>query len=305
MELLVLNYHYFREVKYKNGIYPISEDEFIKQVEYLDSHYKIISQEELREIVKSKKNYNDKFSLLTFDDGLKEQMKAFEILKNKGLSGVFYVITDAIENNICIDVHKIHHIRSLLNDLKLYDKLDKSFNISGFNFNFNQLKSQYKYDNLLSQKVKYFLNFILDSNDKHSFINELFTIYVDDESDFSKKLYMNIEDLKKLSTSGMLGSHSASHSPLSQMSDDLIKNNIHRSLNFFQNIGISNIPSISYPYGGRSAVDERVAKISNDCGFEFGITMFRGVNSFEYISQNKMLLKRISCSDLQIEMDKK
>jgi len=55
MELLVLNYHYFREVKYKSGIYPISEDEFIKQVEYLDSHYKIISQEELREIVKSKK----------------------------------------------------------------------------------------------------------------------------------------------------------------------------------------------------------------------------------------------------------
>lgn len=298
MELLIVNYHYFREVKYKSGIYPISEEEFIEQVEYLDSNYKIISQEELKEIIKNKKNYTTKFSLLTFDDGLKEQMKAFEILIKMELSAVFYVTTDSIENNTCVDVHKVHHIRSFLNDSKLYDELDKSFDISGFNFNFNLLNSQYKYDDILAKKVKYFLNFVLNSNEKKGFIDDLFAIYVNNQENFSKKLYMSIEDLQKLSTSGMLGTHCASHNPLAQMSDDLIKNDIQRSLDFFANIGINNIPSISYPYGGKTAVDERVAKISNDFGFDFGLTMFRGVNLFEYINQNKMLLKRISCSDL-------
>lgn len=298
MELLIVNYHYFREEKYQSGIYPVSEKEFIEQLEFLKDNYKVLSQAELIEIINSQQDYNQKFVLITFDDGLKEQMKAYQILRQMNLNAIFYVTTDSIERHTCVDVHKIHYIRSLLNDSELYKKLDERFKISSFNFDQKVLNTQYKYDELLSQKVKYYLNFVLQPEERGKFINHLFNLYVEDEFAFANKLYMSIDDIRELSLSGMLGTHCASHQPLSKMSEEMINIDIERSLNFFQKIGIDKIFSISYPYGGKTAVDNRVVKQAKKLGFDFGLTMFRGTNDYKYIKNNKMSLQRISCSDL-------
>jgi peptidoglycan/xylan/chitin deacetylase (PgdA/CDA1 family) len=300
MKLLIVNYHYFRNEKYKNGIYPISTVEFEDQLEYLDNKYTLISQAELDCMIKNKKNYNDDFSLITFDDGLLEQMSAFEIMLIKGIPGVFYITTDAIKYNKCVDVHKLHYIRSILDDNEIYDNLDKLYEIDNYEFDINTLGSQYKYDNELSQKIKYFVNFILDSQCRAKFIDEIFSSIVADEVDFSKKLYMSDGDILELSKNDMLGTHSASHQALAGLTDVNIRSDIGKSMDYFKSLGINNIPSISYPYGGTTAVNKRVVNISKEFNFNFGLTMSRGVNCGKDIFNNKMLLRRISCSDLRI-----
>ena len=55
--------------------------------------------------------------LLTFDDGLKDHFQfVFPELKKHGISGVFFPPSLPIEENIVLDVHKIHFILESVSD---------------------------------------------------------------------------------------------------------------------------------------------------------------------------------------------
>ena len=140
------------------------------------------------------------------------------------------------------------------------------------------------------------LNFILDSDRKDKLIDKLFR-QIADENDFSKKLYMSTEDIKKLDSKGYLGTHGDLHLPLATLSDNDMKKDIEDSLEFLHNsCGVKKIRSISYPYGGPKAVSLKVAEISKSFGFDFGLTMFRGINEIKDFN-SPLLLKRVDTND--------
>ena len=85
MQLLAVNYHYIRDVKPSKGIYPRSIDEMAFQLDKLGQYYDFISQEELLKIVRSKKYPKGNYCVITFDDNLKEQMKAYEYLEKNSI----------------------------------------------------------------------------------------------------------------------------------------------------------------------------------------------------------------------------
>lgn len=295
MYLLSVNYHYFREKKYENGIYPLTMKEFSNQIDELSKYYEFISQNDLIDNIKNKRYSIKKYCLLTFDDGLREQMNALELLNKKGIPGVFYVTTNSIRNNKVVNVHKLHHIRSIISDTDVFKFLDSKIdsNIIQYPENINEL---YRYDALETKKLKYLLNFILDSETKDRLIDELFK-EIADESDFSKELYMSVEDIKKLDKQGYLGTHSDLHLPLATLSEEEIAKDIKDSLDFLHNsCEVDKIKSISYPYGGPKAVSQKVADISEQFGFDFGLTMFRGLNEIKDFN-SPLLLKRVDTND--------
>lgn len=296
MQLLAVNYHYFRQNKPKSGIYPLTLKEFEKQIDEISKYYDFISEEMIINMIDTKKIINKNFCLLTFDDGLKEQMDVVELLIKKGIPGMFYVSTGAIREHNVLSVHKLHYVRTLVEDDYIYETLDKEYNISEYKFDKSFLENQYRYDNSLSRAVKYFLNFVLNNEQKDRIINILFSELVNDESDFSKKLYMGKEDLKRLSSYSMLGTHSESHRPLATLHKKDIKNDIKQSIKYLESIVEKPIKSISYPYGGKSAVSQSVADITKECGLKFGLTMWRGINTQDDI-ENSFLLKRIDTND--------
>lgn len=298
MQLLSVNYHYIREEKYKSGIYPMSLMEFEKQLDDLGKNYIFISQSDLIEKMHNNLFENKNYCLITFDDGLKEQMDAVDLMSKKGIPGVFYVTTDAIEKAEVVDVHKLHYIRSILDDKDLYAELDKKFSISQYNFDMNILQKQYRYDDELSQKVKYFINFSLTKELRKGFIDTIFIELVSNVRQFSRNLYMSIEDVLKLEKLDILGTHSASHRPLATLSGEDIITDIQESIEFFNKIGINKIKSISYPYGSPAAVDEKTVRVAEQFDFSFGMTMYRGVNSLNELKNDPMLIKRVSCSDI-------
>lgn len=297
MRLLSVNFHYFRSVKPESGIYPLTKQEFEKQVDEISRYYKFISQQELSEKIEKQRFDNNNYCLLTFDDGLKEQNDVFDILLRKGVPGVFYVSTDPIAKHIVLDVHKLHYIRSKIKDKDLFHRLDDFCFISNYTFNLDSLRAQYRYDNDLASKVKFYMNFVMTKDQKNLFISELFLEMVGNESDFSKKLYMSVNDIKKLSAHGCLGSHGASHSPLAQLEFESAKQDIEGSVSYLRtDIGVEGPLSISYPYGGPDAVSEKVADLCSDYGLSYGLTMFRGINEPSDFS-NPFLLKRVDTND--------
>ena len=93
MILLIVNYHYLRDQKTGRGIHPISTSEFISHMDLKKKKYKFIYQSQLISFL-SKSNEalpEEDICLLTFDDGLKEQLKAFNIQERKYLQ--FFIST--------------------------------------------------------------------------------------------------------------------------------------------------------------------------------------------------------------------
>ena len=298
MNLLIVNYHYFGDQKFNSGIYPTSAAVFVKQLETIAlNNYTFISQLELIEILNANVYPDGNYCLITFDDGLKQQFDAFMLLKGKGIPAVFYVPTKPIAEECVLDVHKLHWIRTKVDDLKMLELLKQHKIDTNLTENERQgAKAQYKYDEFAAANLKYLLNFKLSNEIKSYFLNSVFVQEFGSESKFSKEFYFDESELLQLSDAGCLGSHGYSHSPLLQMEEpveDILKSKDH----LYKICGVPPC-SFSYPYGSSSAVDANIAEMTKNAGFKFGLTMWRGINDNLDMQNNRYLLKRIDTNDL-------
>jgi len=295
MKLLAVNFHYIRDEVYKNGIYPRTLEQLSSQIDELSKYYNFISPVDLEKKIINQ-DFDDKnYVLITFDDGLKEQMDALELFNKKGIPALFYVTTNSIKNSTVVDVHKLHYIRSKMSDSDTYNEICKMIDNSIIEYpeNLNEL---YRYDTLETKKLKYLLNFILEPTIKNEIITKLSQELIN-EAELSKNLYMSKQDILKLSRLGYLGTHSDLHLPLATLGNEEMKTDIATSIDFLEKeCGTGKITSISYPYGGPKAVSQSVADISKEFGLTFGLTMFRGINENRDFS-NPFLLKRVDTND--------
>lgn len=294
MKILAVNFHYFREEIYHAGIYPVSRAALSKQVDALAKEYTFISQEQLIGLLKNEIPDEKNYCVITIDDGLKEQMQAFDYLQSLGIPSILYVPSYPIQAKKVLDVHKLHYIRTHMKDQDLYDLLNQQFNIDAIQFDEASLANQYRYDEPLSRKVKYFMNFLLTHEEKQEAIDLLFAQLVTNETSFAENLYMNEADIRTLAQAGALGSHGHRHLPLATLSAAEAKADIDLSLEYLESIGEKPIRSFSYPYGGKDAVNESLIKHFEVTQVEFAFTMWRGLNSDLH---QPYLLHRIDTND--------
>lgn len=301
MKLLIVNYHYIREIKTGQGIFPTTSSELITQIDLLSKKYNFISQKQLITYT-SNNSFPDKdFCLLTFDDGLKEQLKAFEILMKKKIPAVFFVPTMPLITNKACMVHKFHYLMENMNTDLIFDSIFKIFPYSRLQFRDDSLErlasKKYIYDSIDWAKIKFFFNAILNKKEKHLLVNQLFHFLKVDEDSFAEQLYMDKDEVKKIAQADMLGSHCFSHEPLGEMSDFEINKELVDSKKFLSDISGSEISIISYPFGDKKAVTKKVIEIA-DNSYRLGITTNRGINSINEIYNKKLALKRVSTSDI-------
>ncbi len=296
MELLIVNFHYFREETYPSGIYPVNKAAFTKQLEELGKQYTFISQEELANAVVSKDYPAKKYCLITIDDGLKEQMAAFELLQSKGIPAILFVPTKPIQTQSVLSVHKLHHVRTQMSDEELYDLLEEKFSISRVAFDTAALANQYRYDSEPARKVKYFLNFVLTEHQKEEATDFFFSKLVSNEAEFARQLYMSENDLKTLAQAGALGSHGSAHIPLATRPFLEAQADIQDSLKYLEGLSGKPIVSFSYPYGGQNAVNTSLEPAFEQTNVKFAITMWRGINTVENLN-NPLFLHRVDTND--------
>lgn len=295
MPLLAVNHHYFRDAKSGQGIYPTTPAELSREVQMLRSKWRIGREADIVEHC-SKDDCRDPICILTFDDGLKEQMRTLNALDAVGASALYFVPTAPLLRHEVLDVHKLHMIRSRLSDEEVAFGLQQRFSFDEYKFDEGLLSIQYRYDRPISQKVKYFLNFVLEPEARIEWTTSLFVKLFGSECEASRALYMNEEDLQILGRRHILGSHAHSHVPLTSLSFDQAKNEIEESVEILGRIAGRRPIGISYPFGGKSAVSEAVFKIAQKAGLIYGFTMERGINSAGI--QNPLALKRIDTNDV-------
>jgi hypothetical protein len=161
VRLLAVNYHYYRTIQTGSGIYPITPGQFDAQITHLAREWSIASEARMLEALQGGTPGDDVLCLITFDDGLKEQMPAVRWLIDRGYSAVCYVPTAPLVDRRVLAVHKLHIIRSLRSDTELGADLMRLFGATFSGLNVTHAVEQYPLDDADAQQVKYFLNFVL------------------------------------------------------------------------------------------------------------------------------------------------
>lgn len=298
VRLIVVNYHYIREEIPGKGIYPIRPRDFERQLDEIhENGYAFVSLEALHRFIEGDASeLPEKACLITFDDGLQESFdNGLAVLDRKGIPAAFYVITDPLMNNYVLDVHKLHLIISevdtevLLEDLGAHEVVVEEA----------VLKDQYYWDELDLAKFKYVLNFKYPEDQKSEKVNGWFESYIpNDELTIARRLYMTRQQLQDLSNRGYLGTHTSYHHPLAKMDTASQRADIQKSIDYITYVTGSRVQSITYPYGGITAVDDNVASVSADLGLVSGFTMERGVNTADDLQHRSLLLKRFDMNDV-------
>jgi peptidoglycan/xylan/chitin deacetylase (PgdA/CDA1 family) len=296
MRLLAVNFHYVRDNTPSSGIHPVSMAQLLSLTGKLDRNFPVGGQSELLEALES--GHEGNLGVVTFDDGLKEQISAARKLQQEGWPAILFVPTAPFLQRKLLDVHKIHQIRTRISDAECASSLRQFFGALLDENSVAAAKVQYPYDDEQARDVKYFLNFVANQEGKARWISATFERLFGCETAAAEALYMDRDDIRWLARNDMLGTHAHSHRPLSQLTDSEIEDEISRSLECLREMTLASPVGISYPYGGTDAVDERVAAASRRHGLKFGFTMWPGVSSAPAPNFDPLLLRRINPNDL-------
>jgi peptidoglycan/xylan/chitin deacetylase (PgdA/CDA1 family)/SAM-dependent methyltransferase len=255
-------YHYVRnmhETPYPE-IKGLLIDKFKGQLDYLMRNYTIISLEQYADYLGGKGDIPDNSCILTFDDGLKDHYKnVFPILKERGVSGSFFVATKPLLDKSVLPVQKVQFLLATLGSEKLAEKfnsiLRKDFKELAENHFIDDVKHEGRgdwyddWDTTLTSNLKYCIA-SLPWEVKDKIVNEIFVENFEDERKFSEEEYLNWEEIKEMIAAGMnFGTHSHSHPDLSKLSEaDQIKELEISKKIMEDNLG-REINLCSYPYG--------------------------------------------------------
>jgi peptidoglycan/xylan/chitin deacetylase (PgdA/CDA1 family) len=299
MPLLAVNHHYFRDESTGRGIYPTTPDSLRKEIEKIRSAgWRIGTEEDISRYVYGVLPMADKVCILTFDDGLREQMDAIRLLEDMDASAICYVPTAPLMDECVLDVHKLQMIRAQVVDEVMSNDLDKQFAFSQYEFDDHSLAIQYRYDSALARRLKYFLNFILDIDTRRAWIAQYFASLFGDERLIAKRMYMSEKDLRSLASRRLLGSHAHAHLPLANLTPQCLSGELERSRDILISVVGENVLGVSYPFGSKSAVGKAVFTQAKLAGYKYGFTMKRGVNESTSASANAMDLMRIDVNDI-------
>lgn len=263
----IVMYHYVRDLR--QTAYPriqgLDVSFFRQQLGYFKKYYDFVTMQDVLKCLRGEGGMRQDSILLTFDDGYKDHFEfVFPILDELGLQGSFFPSGKAIQEQIVLDVNKIHFIievmkepRAIIRDIRaLMDLHREQYRLFSFESYYKTLAKADHLDTAEIVFIKLLLQKVLPERLRKSIVDELFTKYVsDDEVEFSRELYMSVDQLKYLSKHGMyIGSHGWNHVWLDTLLEKQQENEVVLALQFLQNIGADvNEWVMCYPYGAQNS----------------------------------------------------
>ena len=246
--MTIVMYHYVRDLVSSRypGIKGLSVGLFKEQLQYILKYYRVITMQDLFEAVRGDNRLPDNSLLLTFDDAYIDHFDTvFPVLCALGIQGSFFPPGKAIQEHRVLDVNKIHFILASAEDKKLliediYSLMDRYRDEYGLESNqhyYDTLATQWRFDCAEVMFIKRVLQKGLPEKVRNIIVDSLFSKYVSkDEEAFSRKLYMDIDQLRHMAKHGMyVGSHGWDHYWLDTIGQQQQEKEVELSLKFFVN----------------------------------------------------------------------
>lgn len=308
--LTIVMYHYVRPLR--GSRYPalkaLELEHFSSQLDYIQSHYQVVTMEEVIAATRGDVNLPDNSLLLTFDDGyLDHYAYVFLELVSRGLQGSFFPPVCAVRERRVLDVNKIHftlasdaHPKKLIG--KIFSAIDANRDEHGLPSNAEYYEAYCRggrYDEAEVTFIKRILQKGLPKTLREPLIDELFRHFVtQDEQSFADELYLNENQLREMLDAGMwIGSHGDEHLWLNSLLAKEQRHEIDASLDFLAGLGVQTRDWVMcYPFGG---YDDSLLEILREKGCALGLTVNVGVANLS--KHDALLLPRLDTNDLPID----
>ena len=312
-QVTVIMYHYVRDLKRSRyfNIKGLTIDEFTAQLNYLSRFYTFIGIQDCIEAIYSEVDLPKNSVLLTFDDGFIDHFTSvYPILSQKKIQGCFFLPASVIFESIVLDVHKIHFIlastksvnTTIIQDLKdMWPQLLEDSSVLSYEYYYDKLAYESRFDSKEIIFIKRLLQYELVGEVRKRVINKLFKKYVtNDEKSFSNELYLNKDHVDCMIKNGMFfGAHGDQHNWLDRLNSNQLKNEVDRSVDFLQAIGIKKEQwTMCYPYG---AYNDSVKKLLIDNCFKLAFSTEIGIACLK--KSQAFSLKRLDTNDLPKELN--
>jgi len=301
----IVMYHYVRDLERTR--YPhikgLRLDAFRQQLSYMQRLYYFITLQDLLAALEGHPLPPNP-AVLTFDDGFADHFQSvFPILYRHNIEGWFFPPYDPILNGSVLDVHKIHFILANTNEEELFPVVMETLNeyrdeldLPGQEAMLAELSAGSRFDSPNVTCIKRLLQYYLPERQRHEIVQSLFTRFVSaDEATFSAELYMTIEQLQCMSTSGMyIGSHGFRHVWLSKVDREMQIEEVDRSIELFKKVGAPTKNWVfSYPYGD---YNQSLIEVATQRGCALGLTTEVGLAFLR--ADSAYTLPRLDTNDL-------
>lgn len=287
-EVIILAYHRILDTHddesylFDEELISANSDAFLWQINFLKKHYDVISFAELSQRLASNKPLTGRELIITFDDGFSDNYSnAYRLLDSVDIPAVFYISTGYI------GADKTFWFNEVVHAIKVAKKL--SFSIADTTYDFESSKKNKE------KAIQLVLNQLKEIPNSER-LNAIESLYR--ELDFrayaipASELPMTWENINEMASNNMeIGSHAVSHPILSRLTDEEMQQEIIDSKNTIETMTKKVCRTIAYPVGGRNAFTEKVQKISETAGYEYGLSYISGNNKANAL--NKYSLARL------------
>lgn len=305
-KLFIAMYHYTRDLAHSR--YPrikgLDYRLFEQQLLFFKENFHVVTMEDVLAVMENGGVIPDNALLLTFDDGYIDNFTvALPLLRKYGLQGSFFIPGKTFAENALLDVNKIHFILASAPEKELKDDLLQLLNQHrgdaslGFPSN-EELYERYAVPNRFDSGdvvfVKRVLQTAIPEETRSKIASVLFKKYVGlSESDFSRELYMNRDQIRCLKENGMfIGLHGYDHYWLGNLSQEEMERDIGMALEVMDEFIDRDRWVMNYPYGNyNEGVLEYIA--GHGCGM--GLTTEARVADLE--EDDRYRIPRLDCND--------
>lgn len=290
-------YHYIRDNDSRSPYFNnLTKTTYLQQVKRFEKKYGIIKNSD--DLLKQNKKI-----LLTFDDGLKDHFFAAKVLSKINRIGIFFLPTLPLESKKILNVHKVHLILGKIKPLIALEELKNYMKEKKIKLNFKNFKTKYKNtykrfnDNVHKNEFKKIINYLIgDSILQTKLLDHLlnkFKIYP-----IHKDMYLNNKDIKDMLKMGMIiGSHSHSHTILTNMDYKKQLNEISTSMKILKKRFKIEIKHFCYPYGGKISYNLDTIRILKQQGIERAFTIGGEDTNLLKVKKYDYEIKRYDCNE--------
>jgi peptidoglycan/xylan/chitin deacetylase (PgdA/CDA1 family) len=303
--LYVVMYHYVRDLPSTRfpKIKGMLTGEFRRQVALLQERYEMATLESALSFIQGNYTPTRDLCLLTFDDGLKEHYsEVTPWLMDRGIQGLFFVITSCIEGTDVVPVHMNHFLMAALD----FEEYRSAFlnRLADTDHGWKSLthadaslaQRVYRWDNPQVASFKYLFNFKLDFRVRDRVLKDLFMEKIGDVPSFARYLYVNAAEAREMQTGGMvLGGHSHKHQPLAALSLDELYSDLSTCWRLLAaHLQPQSFWPFCYPYGHKDSFNGDTIRTLKQLGFACSFCTEVGANS---PGVDSFVLRRVDCND--------
>lgn len=261
----VFNYHRIGDsslTDFDRDIFSCRQDVFEQHLETIKQHFEIVTTEKLARIV-NKTKLEKRYALVTFDDGyLDNYTLAYPAMRQKNISGVFFLPTSLISGT---DIPWWDEMAFILRS-----NVGQKVGLPGVD-ELIQLQAQ-----TLDKDIRQFIYRAkrLENYTAQQVLEHLREQFPDVDSKTKaeqQQLFMNWSQVEDMAKGGMeIGSHTINHHILSRLSEDEQRHEIADSKTVIESELQRTVNVIAYPVGRHHCFDETTKKIAKQSGYQLG-----------------------------------